>query len=216
MRLTWGSLMVLPTMLFVAAAMAQAPGAPTARTEMLGINVPEEFEVGHQARNDRVQILELVEPPETVETWSKLITSLMFFNAAQRGVDAFYGQWRNGLRAACEGITDTAVKGTVDGMPALRATLACPKNAQTGKPENLEAILVQGRTNMMMVQVAFRRSITPIDAALIKRVAGSMKVCDQRTLPLCSARKASGFLPEDGEGQSHDPSAKQPATGSSR
>ncbi|WP_332811442.1 hypothetical protein [Sphingomonas sp.] len=203
--------MFLPIVLFAAAALAQAADAPTSRTEMLGINVPDEFEMGHQARNDTLQIMELVEPPETVETWSKLITSMMFFNAAHQGMDAFYGQWRDGLRAACEGITDTVVKGTVDGMPALRATLACPKNAKTGKPENLEAIVVQGRANMMIVQVAFRRPITPDDAALIERVAGSMKVCDQRTLPLCSARKAIGFLPEDG--QSHDPSAKPSATG---
>jgi hypothetical protein len=80
-------------------------------------------------------------------------------------------------------------------MPALRATLSCPKNPQTGKAENLEAFLVQGQANMMMVQVAFRRSITPADDALVKRVAGSLKVCDQRTLSSCSARKATGFLP---------------------
>ncbi|MBA2466381.1 MAG: hypothetical protein H0V46_02095 [Sphingomonas sp.] len=162
---------------------------------MLGIDVPDEFEVGHQARNDALHLMELVDPPETVDTWSKLITSMLMFNAAERGVESFYAQWRDRLRSACTGMTETSVKGLVDGLPALRGTLSCPRNPQTGKPENLEAVVVQGVVNLMMVQVAFRRSMTPADKALIERVAGSVKVCDQRTLVACSARKATGFVP---------------------
>lgn len=187
--------MLLPILLSVAPAMAQAPDEQTAQTEMLGIDVPDEFEVGYQARGDTTQIMELVEPPETVDSWSKLVTGLIFLNAAQRGLDSFYGQWRDNMRRSCAGMTNTMVRGSVDGMPALRATFSCPKNPQTGEPENLETVLVQGRVNLMMVQVAFRRSVTPADIALIERVAGSMKVCDQRALSSCSARTATGFLP---------------------
>lgn len=187
--------MFVPILLSVAAAMAQAPDEQTAQTEMLGIDVPEEFEVGYQARNDTTQIMELVEPPETVDSWSKLVTNLMFFNAAQGGLDSFYGQWRDNMRRSCTGMTNTMVKETVDGMPALRATFSCPKSPQTGGPEILETVLVQGRVNLMMVQVAFRRPVTAADTALIERVSGSMKICDQRTLASCSARTATGFLP---------------------
>lgn len=187
--------MFLSVLLSIAAAAAQPADVPTAQTEMLGIDVPDEFEVGHKARNDTIQIMELVEPPETVENWSKLVTSLMFFNAAPRGAESFYKQWRDDMARSCSGMADNAQKGSVDGMPALRASLSCPKNPQTGKPENLEAILVQGEANVMMVQVAFRRAMTPADKALTERIAGSMKVCDQRTLSTCSARKATGFMP---------------------
>ena len=65
---------------------------------MLGIDVPDEFQIGHHQRNETVEIIELVEPPETVDNWSKLITSLMFFNAAKTGLDVFYARWRDGLR----------------------------------------------------------------------------------------------------------------------
>jgi hypothetical protein len=187
--------MLLLVLLSMGAAAASPAKVSTAKTEMLSIDVPDEFEIGHQARNDTIQIMELVEPPETVENWSKLVTSLMFLNAAQRGTGPFYKQWRDNMARSCSGISDNVQNGTVDGMPALRAKLSCPKNPQTGKPENLEAILVQGQANIMMVQVALRRSMTPTDKALIERVAGSMKVCDQRTLSTCSARKATGFLP---------------------
>lgn len=175
----------------VAAAMAQ--GAPSASTEMLGINVPDQFQIGNRQRNDKVEIMELVEPPETVDNWSRMITSIMMFNAAQGGLDKFYSLWRDRMRAACPGIKDRLSKGSVDGHPALRGTLSCSKNPQTGKPENLSAFLVQGDANLMMTQVAFRHAVTPSDAALIERIAGSLKVCDQRTLDSCSARKATGF-----------------------
>ena len=176
----------------MAAALA-AQSAPTASTEMLGIDAPDEFQVGHHQRNDKAEIVELVEPPETVDNWSKLITSLMFFDAAPTGLDAFYTQWLNGLRNACPGIKDKTVRGSVDGHAAISGSLSCPKNPQTGKPENLSAFLVQGNANLMMAQVAFRHAMTSPDAALIKRIEGSLKVCDQRTLDACSARKRPVF-----------------------
>ena len=166
---------------------------PTAATEMLGINVPDAFQIGHHQRNDNVEIIELVEPPETVENWSKLITSLMFFDGAKNGLDASYERWRDGLRQTCPSIRETSVRGTVDGHPAIRATLSCEQNPQTGMPEYLTAFVVQGDANLMMAQVAFRRSTTPQDTSLIERIADSLKVCDQTTLDVCSERKPTGF-----------------------
>lgn len=166
----------------------------TAATEMLGIAVPDEFQVGNRQRDEHTEIIELVQPPETVDDWSRLITSLMFFNASSTGLDIFYGQWRDQMRASCPGLIETDVRGAVDGHPAIRGTLSCPKNPQTGKPENLSAFLVQGEANLMMAQVAFRHPVGPSDSALIERIAGSLKVCDQRTLQTCSARKPKGFV----------------------
>jgi hypothetical protein len=88
---------------------------------------------------------------------------------------------------------DSLIRGSVDGHPAIRGTLSCPRNPQTGKAENLTAFLVQGDANLMMAQVAFRHAVTPPDTALIERIEESLKVCDQRTLDSCSARKAAGF-----------------------
>jgi hypothetical protein len=178
--------------LLAAAVAAQSPA--TASTEMLGIDIPDEFQVGNHQRNDSAEIIEVVDPPETVDNWSKLITSLMFFDAAKMGLDAFYAHWLASLRDGCPGIMENVIHGTVDGYAALRAALWCPKNPQTGKPENLSAFLVQGDANMMMAQVAFRHSLTPPDTALIDHIARSLKVCDQRTFAACSARKSTGFL----------------------
>jgi hypothetical protein len=180
------------SLLFAAAAAAQP--TPPVSTEMLAINVPDEFQVGSHQRNAKAEIMELVEPPETVDTWTKLVTSFMFFDGARTGLDVIYTRWLAGMRNACPGIKDTSVRGSVDGHPAIRGTLSCPKNSQTGKPENLSAVAVQGDANVMMAQVAFRHAVSASDTALIERVTGSLKVCDQRTLDACSARKATGFL----------------------
>ncbi|HEX3423114.1 MAG TPA: hypothetical protein VHS33_06910 [Sphingomicrobium sp.] len=180
-------------LLSVVAALALAAQS-TAATELLGIDVPNEFQVGSQARNEHTEIIELVQPPETVNDWSRMITSLMFFNAAPTGLEIFYGQWRAQERSGCPSMTDTRVSGTVDGHRAIRGTLSCPKDSQTGKAENLSAFLVQGDANLMMVEVAFRGAFTPADDALIERIKGSLKVCDERELKSCSARKPRGFV----------------------
>lgn len=178
----------------LAAAMATQATA-TSSTEMLGIDVPDEFQVGNHQRNDTAEIIELVEPPETVDNWSRLITSIMMFNGAKIGLDSFYTQWRDRMRSACPEMKATLIRGTVDGHAAIRGALSCPVNPQTGKPENLTAFFVVGDANLMSAQVAFRHAVSKPDTALIERVAGSLKVCDERALDTCSARKATGFLP---------------------
>ena len=97
--------MFLLVLLSAAAGAAQASDAPTAQTEMLAFSVPDEFDVGYQARNDATQVVELVEPPETVANWSKLVTSLMFFNAADRGLGSFYSQWRDQMRGSWSAVS---------------------------------------------------------------------------------------------------------------
>ncbi|HYU95996.1 MAG TPA: hypothetical protein VE989_07515 [Sphingomicrobium sp.] len=176
-------------------ALAAAAVPATAQTEMLGVNVPDDFAIGYQARNDLLDMKEVVQPPETVDNWTKLITLQLIYGGARRqSADAFYRRWQQDMRRACAGMTDTLVKGSVDGRPALRGALSCPSNPQTGKPENLVAVLVQGEVNLMMVQVAFRQPIGAADTALINRIVGSLKVCDQRALQSCSARRATGFV----------------------
>ena len=188
--------MILPILTAIAAA-AAAPGAAppaTARTEMLGIDAPDSFTVGDRARADGVEIIELVEAPETVQNWTRLVTLLLFRGAAERtDLDAFWARWRQSLAANCRGMRDSFVRGTVDGRLALRATLSCPQHPVTGKPENLEAIVVEGEANLMMVQVAFRHPLRPEDRALIEHVAASLKICDERSFDACSARDATGF-----------------------
>lgn len=179
--------------LVAAAVVAQSPAI--ASTEMLGIDVPDEFQVGYHQRNGETEIVELVEPPETVDNWSRLITSIMLIDGAKLGLDGAYARWREGMRSACPAMNAALIRGTVDGHAAIRGTISCPNDPQTGKPETVDAFFVEGDANLMSAQVAFRRPVSASDNALIQRIAKSLKVCDQRTMDTCSARKATGFVP---------------------
>src|SRR5262245_18984872 len=109
--------MLVSSLLISLAALA-APA--TAQSEMLGVNVPDDFEIGYQARNDRLDMKEIVQPPETVETWTKLITLQLMFNGARRQyADAFYSRWQQDMRQACAGLKDTRRIGIVDGKRAI-------------------------------------------------------------------------------------------------
>ena len=186
----------LGALLLLATTPAAAQNSATARTEILRTDVPDEFEVGFDAQNQDQAIIELVRPPETVNSWTTLITLQLFYDRTQDGaMNTFHDWWSQSMQRACPGSSYRSVNGTVDGMPAIRVAFTCSLNPQTGKPENLEGVIVQGQANLMMVQVAFRQSIEAGDTALVERVAGGLKVCDQRSLDACSARKATGFIP---------------------
>lgn len=57
--------MLLP-LLLAALPAGQAGAPPTADTEMLRIDVPDDFDIGYRARNGVQQMIEMVVPPETV------------------------------------------------------------------------------------------------------------------------------------------------------
>jgi hypothetical protein len=189
---------LLPLVILTTGAADDAPAGQTAQTEVLGVDIPDEFTLGKQTRNNDMQMLEIVDPPETIDNWTKLVTLQVLFGSAVRSSNEnFYSGWLDAFRLSCPGPTEV-VKGTVDGKAAIRATLSCKNNPETGKPENLEAFLVRGDVNVMVVRVAFRHPLAAEDSALIERIAQSLKVCDQRTLSACSERKATGFLPSAG------------------
>lgn len=187
--------MLLPLLLIAALSPAQNAPSPAAPVDVLGFDGGGDFKLGYHARNETSDITELVIPPETVENWTTLITQQTLFDGAQRaGLERFYGLWRDMMRRDCPGLTDTVEQGTVEGMPAIKGMLSCPNNPQTGKPENLSAVLVQGDVNLLMIQIAFRRPIDARDAALIRRVNGSLRIC-AAVEARCVRRKDSGFTP---------------------
>lgn len=175
---------------------SQTIHTPTAETDGLSIDVPAAFKVANQSHSENVNLVEIIRPPETLETWSQLISVATVMHASESTtLSQFYPLWRDGYRDTCPGPNETVVRGTVDGKPALKATLFCPRDPKTGTPESLTIIFVQGDVNIMTVQLAFRRATTSPDNALIQKILKSMKICDARDQIICAARRASGFLP---------------------
>lgn len=176
-----------------------APAPASGPVDILGFDDSSGFKLGYHVRSAASDMTELVVPPETVENWTTLITQQTLFDATQRfgGPEGFYRVWRDMMSRGCPGLTATVERGTVEGKPAVKGMLSCPNNPQTAKPENLSAILVQDDADILMIQVAFRRSIGAADAALIRRVNGSVRVCNPPS-GRCPRRKNSGFTATGG------------------
>lgn len=187
--------MHLPTILLSAIALvSQGVRTPTAETEGVSVDAPSAFIVANRSNNGQMNLIEMVRPPETVDSWSQLISVATVMHATEgTTLSQFYPMWRDDYRATCPGPNETVTKGTVDGKPAIKAEFHCPVDPKTGKPESLAIIFIQGDVNLMTVQFAFRRSMTGADKAMVYKALKTLKVCDSRD-DACFARRASGFL----------------------
>jgi len=67
--------MHLPVALFSMLAVAlQGVHTPTAETEGVSVDAPSTFVVANRSNNGRMNLIEMVRPPETVDNWSELIS----------------------------------------------------------------------------------------------------------------------------------------------
>lgn len=183
--------------LLIALAMAGAPAARAATiSETLSFDPFDAFQIAYRTKNAQQETIYLVEPPATLQRWSRMLTAISFRGRAHsEALPSFYSGWLSQLKAACPGIVGAPVDGTIDAHPALRADLTCPLHAETGKAERLTIFAVQGNEDLMLVQIGFQGPPQATDRALIKRIAASLMVCLQPDLTGCADRKPSGFLP---------------------
>ena len=169
--------------------------ATTPPSDTMDLTVPPDFKVGFQGRAKADAITEFVRPPETVDNWTTLITTINFFGGGSVAVDSALTKFQDGLVHSCPGGSATpTVSGSVDGQAAAMFTFECTKNPQTGKPENVTIVAIKGSRNLLMTQVAFRHPRDAKDKALVEQVIGSIKMCDIGAMVACEARKATGFV----------------------
>jgi hypothetical protein len=183
----------LAAMLLIIASPAQPTPIPP-EAEMFRHMVPPGHYIGYQLGDRQLQLKELVERPETVDNWTRLITDQIFFGQADQAGERFTRGWLGRLREACPAMTSATIKGTVDGLPALRLDVQCPRHPQTGKPEIITAVAIQGRANLMLMEITLRRQPTADDLALVGQLTSTLMVCDTRASAACAARSATGFV----------------------
>lgn len=119
----------------------------------------EGFTVGYQAGNAHTGITEEVPQGETVERWTRMVTTQRFAGLARKADVATYaGAVIDGLAGGCPGARTTPVEvTTVSGRPAARFRADCPRNPGTGLPETFWLLALAGPNDIHVKQVAFRR-----------------------------------------------------------
>jgi hypothetical protein len=147
------------TVLTLAAAGTQAQ---TPTTERLVSPAVPGFIIGYQAANTQQSILEEVPRGESVQSWTRMITTQRFVGLARRATVAQYAQnIMNAVPRSCPGaVTSPLSSLTVSGRPAVRFQLDCPRSAG-GKPETFILLAVAGASDIHVKQVAWRGGTTP-------------------------------------------------------
>jgi hypothetical protein len=125
------------------------------------------FIVGFQAAKDGTLIVEQVPAGETVQKWTRMVTTQRFAGAARRiDGNGFLQLMLDGLQRDCPGATLGYRRITGS---AAQMRVNCPLNPATGLPETFFAKAMPGQTDMHVAQAAFRRVPSARDVAWAER-----------------------------------------------
>lgn len=138
---------------------ATTPVLAQSGTERLTSPALRGFVVGYQAANAQQSIREEVPSGETVQRWTRMVTTQWFGGLAARATPAQYAQ--NILAALprqCPGAKVSPLASlTVSGRPAVRFQVDCP----VGGGETFILLAIAGQRDMHVKQVAWRGPTTP-------------------------------------------------------
>lgn len=167
---------VLAAMALLMASAALADHAPHDRLE--GPSLPD-FAVGYQAANAEQSIREEVPRGETVERWSRMVTTQWFAGLPAQITPAEFTQTiGRSMANSCPGAkVPTPHELAVSGRPAALIIAVCPKLASTNRPETFIMLVVAGEKDMLVRQVAFRSVPTPDDLEWAEAVLSGSVIC---------------------------------------
>lgn len=137
------------------------------------------FVTGHEARGERGSIREEIPRGETVQTWSRMVTTQRFTGLARIKPPMLYVRDSlAGLPRACPGSRISPIAATrVSGRSAARVQVDCPRSAG-GRPETFILLAVSGPSGDMHVkQVAWRGGTTPQGLAWGRGFLASVALC---------------------------------------
>lgn len=165
--------------LCIAAVPLSAALAQPVRQERLVAPALPGFVVGYTAANAQQSIREEIPRGETVEAWSRMVTTQRFAGTARAATPEGYA--RNtlaGVPRACPGARISPVTSLqVSGSPAARFQVDCPRSAG-GRPETFILLAVAGPSGDMHVkQVAWRGGTTPQGLAWGRSFLAGVALC---------------------------------------
>jgi hypothetical protein len=149
--------------------------------ETLLVLVPHGFKAGSQSANGPMTMTEYVPAEESVDDWSQMITQQIFHGRANDSPDglptAMSAGWRNGCPG---GASRKLSQASENGYPSAVWVFNCPRNPQTGKPENAWIKVISGADSLYSVQYAVRREATDETTRAALAYLQRVTACDTR------------------------------------
>jgi hypothetical protein len=171
----------IPAATFALLVASAAPAFAAEPVERLKAPVLPGFVVGFEASNATQTIREEVPNGETVERWTRMVTTQRFTGLAARSTPAVYARTiASQLPQACPGATVSPITElTVSRRPAARFQVDCPRNA-TGQTETFILLAIAGARDMHVKQVAWRGGKSASDLAWASGFLAKTVLCRPR------------------------------------
>lgn len=151
------------------------------RDENILIPMQSGFVQGYAARHGSMDIIESVPKGESVENWSRMITSQIFHNQKNTDPDVFAASVAQGWKSACPDSNARKVtSGKENGYPYSLWLFECALNPSTGKPETMWMKVISGDDALYSVQYAYRSFIEREWVAPTMTFLRQVVVCDPR------------------------------------
>lgn len=136
------------------------------------------FVIGYNAANAQQSIIEEVPSGETVQAWTRMITTQRFVGLARRATVAQYAQnVMNAVPQSCPGArVSPPANLNVSGRPAISFQLDCPRSAG-GRPESFIMLAIAGVNDIHVKQIAWRGGTTPAALAWGRQFLAATTLC---------------------------------------
>src|SRR5262249_48714202 len=134
--------------------------ASSARAQLINENLltemPPGYKVDFQAKQNNLQMTEMVPTAETVNNWTEMVT-VQVFHGMKSTPDQFKQRMIQLWTGACPNSGAQPVfSGVENGYPTTTWVMQCPLNPTTSKPEITWFKAVQGNDSFYVVQKAFK------------------------------------------------------------
>jgi hypothetical protein len=144
--------------------------------------LPQGFKAAWSISQSGMDMTEFVLAPETIDNWTRLITTQVFHGKGDKLSSAFAQGWGKRMTNACPSLTHSQlITGLRNGYALSFVQVNCPNNPQTGKREFVFLEVFQGKDALYSVQYAFRYQPSPAEIGSALSFLKSLTVCDSRS-----------------------------------
>lgn len=161
----------------------QAGAAPSQQMEDENLlhTLPDGYVMANQQRKGDIAITEMIPKGETLDNWSEILTSQIFFNGADLPIDRYKAFIAKQFHDGCDtSETVPIADGVENGYKFAFWLQTCHYDDAAKKPEITWIKMINGNDASYVVQEAFHREPSKEEVVKWSKFFRTVSVCDSR------------------------------------
>ncbi len=143
--------------------------------------LPDGFKVGNQQHNDHAALTEMVPSNESVDQWTQMVTTQIYFDRGALSFDNYQAQMEQRWKGACDSVDSQPVtSGKENGYDFRLWVQSCHFNDPKHPPEVTWFKMIKGNDSTYVVQVAFHADPQKDQVVHWMKYLRGVTVCDTR------------------------------------